>query len=322
MNKRTITNEEFIELWQAHKSAAKVAKLTGISERNVHKRRREIEAKNNIQLHAAYNQRNNVTQSKTNIQLGIQNGCVLIFSDAHFQRGRRTTAFKALLWLIQELKPKAVINNGDAFDGGSLSRFPVSNWDTPPSVLEELQACKMYLGEIEEAAKDAYKPVKLVWCMGNHDSRLNARLASVVPQFKSVDGFTLEENFPEWTHTMSCLVTDSFMVKHRWKGGVHAVSANTQNSGLSFATGHLHSAKVSGWTDYTGTRWGIDTGTLSEIWSPAFSYAEDSPRNWRAGFAVANIAEGRLLQPELVIVSDIGEDLVEFRGELVDVSEF
>jgi DNA-binding CsgD family transcriptional regulator len=46
MNKRIISNEEFIELWKTHKSAAKIAKLTGISERNVHHRRREIEAKN------------------------------------------------------------------------------------------------------------------------------------------------------------------------------------------------------------------------------------------------------------------------------------
>jgi DNA-binding CsgD family transcriptional regulator len=53
MNKRIISNEEFIELWRVHQSAAKIAKLTGISERNVHHRRREIEAKNNIQLVAA-----------------------------------------------------------------------------------------------------------------------------------------------------------------------------------------------------------------------------------------------------------------------------
>jgi hypothetical protein len=29
MNKRIISNEEFIELWNVHKSAAKIAKLTG-----------------------------------------------------------------------------------------------------------------------------------------------------------------------------------------------------------------------------------------------------------------------------------------------------
>jgi DNA-binding CsgD family transcriptional regulator len=45
MNKRIISNEEFIELWKTHKSAAKIARLTGISERNVHHRRRDIEKK-------------------------------------------------------------------------------------------------------------------------------------------------------------------------------------------------------------------------------------------------------------------------------------
>jgi len=55
MNKRIITNEEFIELWRVHKSAAKIAKLTGISERNVHHRRRDIEAKHDMVLVAASN---------------------------------------------------------------------------------------------------------------------------------------------------------------------------------------------------------------------------------------------------------------------------
>jgi hypothetical protein len=50
MNKRLISNEEFIELWNVHKSAAKIAKLTGISERNVHHRRRDIEAKHDTSI--------------------------------------------------------------------------------------------------------------------------------------------------------------------------------------------------------------------------------------------------------------------------------
>jgi hypothetical protein len=33
-------------------------------------------------------------------------GTVIVFSDAHFIPGQRSTAFKGLLWAIQEFKPK------------------------------------------------------------------------------------------------------------------------------------------------------------------------------------------------------------------------
>jgi hypothetical protein len=317
VNKRTISNEEFIELWKVHKSAAKIARITGISERNVHHRRRDIEAKYDTVLVASSN-KNTVAQAYGHINLGMENGTVIVFSDAHFQLGRRTTAFKALLWLIGELKPKIVINNGDAFDGAQASRFPANGWDVTPTIIQELNACKMFLGEIQEAAGDA----KLIFTLGNHDARFSTRLATVAPEFQGVEGFRLEDHFPDWTHVVSCMVSDSLMVKHRWRSGVHATHNNAVNSGVSFVTGHLHSLKVNGWTDYTGTRWGVDTGTLAEPFGDQFTYSENSPRNWRSGFAVLNLIDGHLLMPELCMVSDLGTDYVEWRGELIDVSEF
>ena len=314
MGVQKITDAEFLELWEAHRSIAKIAKITGMAERALHERRRKIEGRHGVQLIA---QKNDVTKALGNIRLGLENGTVIVFSDAHFN-GRRTTAFKALLWLIDELKPKVVINNGDAFDGASVSRHPPNGWEDTPSVIQELNACTIALRDIQEAAGDA----KLIWTMGNHDARFSSRLATVAPQFKEVQGFTLEEHFPDWTHCMSCLVSDTLMVKHRWKSGIHSTHLHAQQSGISFVTGHLHSLKVNGWTDYTGTRWGVDTGTLAEPFGDQFTYSENSPRNWRSGFAVLNLIDGRLLMPELCMVSDLGEDYVEWRGELIDVSEW
>ena len=309
-----ISDAEFLELWEAHRSIAKIAKITGMAERNLHERRRNIEGKHGVQLIA---QKNDVTKALGNISLGLENGTVIVFSDAHFN-GKRTTAFKALLWLIDELKPKVVINNGDAFDGASISRHPVSGWEDTPSVIQELNACTIALRDIQEAAGDA----KLIWTLGNHDARFSARLAGVAAQYKEVQGFTLEDHFPDWTHCMSCMVSSTLMVKHRWKGGLHATHQNAVSSGVSFTTGHLHSLKVTPWTDYTGTRWGVDTGTLAESYGDQFTYSENSPRNWRSGFAVLNLIDGHLLMPELCMVSDLGADLVEWRGELIDVSEW
>lgn len=316
MGLQKITDAEFLELWEIHRSVAKIAKITGMAERALHERRRSIEGRHSVQLIA---QKNDVTKALGNIRLGMENGTIIAFSDAHFMLGRRTTAYKALLWLIDELKPKVIINNGDAFDGANISRHPVNDWDESPSVIQELNACQMFLGEIEDAAGDA----KLIWTMGNHDSRFSARLANVASEFKGIKGFTLQDHFPKWTHCMSVMPSDSLMVKHRWKGGIHATHNNAVGSGVSFCTGHLHSAKVTPWTDYTGTRYGVDCGTLAEPFGDQFTYAENGPRNWRSGFAVMNLVGGHLIMPELCTVSDVnGGSCVEWRGELFDVSDW
>ena len=56
------------------------------------------------------------------IEKKIRDGKVIVFSDAHYFPGIKSTAHRALLWAIQEFKPCMVVNNGDAFDGGSISR--------------------------------------------------------------------------------------------------------------------------------------------------------------------------------------------------------
>jgi hypothetical protein len=77
--------------------------------------------------------------------------------------------------------------------------------------------------------------------------------------------------------------------------------------------------KVTPFGDYRGTRWGVDTGTLAEIDGPQFlDYLEDSPVNWRSGFAVLTMKDNKLLWPELVSKHD--EGIIDFRGSLIDVS--
>lgn len=315
-----LTDEEFIELWETHKSAAKIARLTGMNERKVHTRRRTIEAKYNRPLHAADARTNPLRQNgyehSARHHLGIENGTVIVFSDAHFWPGIRTTAFKGLLWAINELKPKAVINNGDAFDGAAISRHPRIGWDSKPSVIQELKACEMYLGEIEDAAKKA----KLVWTLGNHDARFENRLANTVPEFMAVGGFKLKDHFPSWIPCWSCWPTEDVVVKHRMKGGIHATHNNTVNSGKTIVTGHLHSLKVTPFSDYNGERFGVDTGTLADANGPQFvDYLEDNPTNWRSGFAVLTFHNSRLLWPELVHAMAPG--FIQFRGQVIDVSK-
>jgi hypothetical protein len=247
-------------------------------------------------------------------QLSVPDGVVLVFSDAHFWPGVRTTAFRALLMFIEHLKPKAVICNGDAFDGASISRHPRIGWDSKPTVIEELKACKESLSLIEDAAKGA----SLLWPLGNHCARFENRLAANAPEFQGVAGFCLKDHFPAWSPCWSVWINDEVVVKHRYKGGIHATHNNTIHSGKTIVTGHLHSLKVTPFTDYTGDRWGVDTGTLADPSGPQFvDYLEDGPTNWRSGFAVLTFHKGRLLWPELAHV--IGGNDVAFRGMVLSV---
>ena len=323
---QTCTDVEFIQLWGKHQSAIRIAEHLGINTRAVHLRRRWIEGHYKISLNAIDHRGVKYDKNRPKsfsplkqIELGMLDSCVIVFSDAHFIPHQRTTAFKGLLYMIETLKPHAVICNGDAFDGSTISRHDVT--DQPQiTVVQELKACQGMLGEIEETAKAARHNVKLCFTWGNHDIRFGNRLAQHAPQFKEVQGFKLTDHIPNWDFCWAVWPTENVIIKHRYKNGVHAAHNNTVNAGVSIVTGHLHSLKVTPFNDYNGTRYGVDTGTLAETDGPQFTYAEINPSNHRSGFAVLNFFNGQLLWPELVHKFD--EDQIQFRGEVIDVGAF
>ena len=313
------TDKEFIEVWQRLKSPKKVAEELGVDLRNLKRRRKRIEELHGVSLESTkQGPLIKVPDNPARKMLGIENGVVLVMSDAHFWPGIHTTAYKGFLWAIKEFQPKAIIANGDVFDGASISRFDRHGYDTTPSVVQELKACEIAMGEIEDTAKKVRHNTSLIWTLGNHDMRFENRLAANAPQYEFVKGFSLKDHFPAWHPCWSCWPTDDVVVKHRWKGGIHATHGNAQASGKSMVTGHLHSLKVTPYSDYNGNRFGVDTGTLAEPGGPQFeNYLEDSPTNWRSGFAVLTFHNGRLMWPELV--HKWAEGQVEFRGKVYDV---
>jgi len=322
----TCSDMEFIQLWGQLQSATKIAKHLGINNRAAHLRRRWIEKEYNMVLNASDLRGMQYDKNKPKsfsplkqVELGMLDGCVIVFSDAHFIPGQRSTAFKGLLWAIQEFSPQVVICNGDAFDGASISRHDVTE-QPATTVIQELKACQGALGEIEEAAKAARHNVKLLFTWGNHDIRFGNRLAQHAPQFKDVQGFKLTDHIPNWDFCWAVWPTEDVIIKHRYKGGIHATHNNTVQSGKSIITGHLHSLKVTPFSDYNGVRYGVDTGTLAETDGPQFTYAELNPSNHRSGFAVLNFHNGKLLWPQLACKFD--EGLIDFRGQIIDVSAF
>jgi hypothetical protein len=253
-------------------------------------------------------------QSSPRTHIPIRDGIVLVGSDGHYWPGKPSTAHRAFVHFARRLGPKAVIYNGDAFDGASISRHPPIGWETRPSVADEIEACKERLKEIKEAAFDARK----IWSLGNHDGRFETRLASVASEFARVTGFHLQDHFPDWTPCWDAWINKDVVVKHRYKGGAHAPYNNTLHSGKTMITGHLHSAKVQPITDLNGTRFGVDTGCLADPWGPQFvDYTENGQKDWRSGFCVLTFIGGKLLWPELVTVWD--KSTVQFRGEIIKV---
>jgi predicted MPP superfamily phosphohydrolase len=319
--KPSTTDDEFIALWNKFTSVQALANHLQINVRNIQIRRKRIESKRGIKLVAtAKNSPDakifypaNGVRATTEIDSGV----VLVASDCHYWPDLISTAHRAFVKLVKELKPKIVVINGDAFDGASISRHPAGGtWQSLPSVKQELEACQDRLEEIQKAAIGA----QLHFCWGNHDLRFNARLQQQVGDtFKGVMGMSLQEHFPLWRFSMSLMINNNTMIKHRYHNGIHSIYNNILKSGTNMVTGHLHSLKVTPWTDYNGSRYGVDTGTLSPVDADAFTYSEDSPKNHRSGFAILTFHEGKLMPPELCEVIDEEEGLVYFRGQVIEV---
>ena len=288
-----------------------------MSVRAVYNRRRSIESRLKVNLPTLNDQRcdplKKLQQTPGNARRGIEmeKGRIVVFSDAHFWPDDYTTAYKALLKIIKEFKPKVVVANGDVFDGSQASRHARIGWEKSPTVKEELEACKEFMEGIEKVSKGA----ELIWTMGNHDARFETFLSAQTGMYEGVSGFTLKEHFPLWKPCWSYWVNEDTCIKHRWKGSFGAGRANALNSGCNMVTGHTHNLAVQPITDYNGTRYGVQTGCLADPHGNQFmGYTEDNPKDWRSGFALLSWERGRLMLPELIQVC--GEDEYEFRGAI------
>jgi hypothetical protein len=320
-----LPEKDFIALFEAIGPRALARKLGYSGVRPVFRRRQDIEARRGIKIVAPKDTKallRSGVPSAARLHLEVQDGEVLIGSDSHYYPGEASTAHRAFVKFCHDRKQKlkAVIKNGDELDGATISRHPSIGWEKRPSLIEEIDTVKERLGEIEKAIGAA---CPLFWPLGNHDARFETRLAAVAPEYARVYGVHLRDHFPFWKPCWSLFINDDVVVKHRIRGGIHATRNNALSSGRTVITGHLHSLKVSPLTDYNGTRWGVDCGTMMEpgIGEPwgkqAVEYTEDNPLDWRSGFVLLTFRNGELLWPEQIWVRKPGE--VEFRGEIIKV---
>ena len=315
VNPPKVSDADFVTLFQAL-GAAKLSDRLGVAERNVYRRRDGIQKRLGIEI-STPNFHRKLKKRKEyphRVDLQVQDGNVIVASDAHYWPGPPSCAHRALVHFCKELKPQAVILNGDVIDAPQISRHAPIGWEKRPQLAEEIENAKERLHEIENATFKAEK----VWTLGNHDARFETRLASVAPEYAKIHGVHLNDHFPNWRSAWAAWINDDVVIKHRFKSGIHAPHNNTVWAGKTIITGHLHSAKVMPFDDYKGTRYGVDGGCIADTDAKAFvDYTEDNPKNWRSAFVILTFIAGQLLQPELVLKWD--EEHVQFRGKLVKV---
>jgi hypothetical protein len=313
------SEKEFIELFKLHRSPKIVAEILKISERSVHSRKKRLEQVFGMTLESNDNRgrpKFTIPENKVRCEYELKDGIILVGSDCHYNPNYITTAHRAFVYFTKQLKPNMIVLNGDLFDFAQISQHHRIGYQQHPTVQQELEEVQNRLGDIEK--------VRPAGCIlhrniGNHDLRFDGKLSNVLPQYEGVKGMCLDDHLPGWSSSWSVVVNGNTMIKHRWHNGIHAVYNNILKGGMSMVTGHLHSLKVTPWTNYRGDLYGVDTGMMAAVKDDQFLYHEDSSVNWRAGFAVLTYINGHLMPPELVQVINEDEGLVFFRGQLFTV---
>ena len=238
-----VTDEQFLEAWErSGHSPNKTAKLLGVNERTVYRRRDAIEQRMGQPVRSGKKPWRPVFENVKNV--GVENGHVVVFSDGHFWPGERTVAFEALLKITKKIKPRVLIANGDMVDGASTNRHDPNGWSENPSVLEEIETVAENLHELRLAAP---RGTECLWNIGNHDLNFERRLCTSVPQFAKMPMMRLQDHFPDWEMQWATEINDDVIVKHRWHNGIHAGYNNALKSGRTIVTGHLHRLLITPW---------------------------------------------------------------------------
>jgi len=140
MSKMSYDPNDFAELFESIGPRG-VATQYGIEVRNIYRLRRRVETELGRRLFPPDHTEKGETargiralqevgfEAKEMINLSVKDGIVMVASDCHYWPGMRSTAHAGFVKLCKELKPQAIIMNGDVLDGSTISRFPPPGWE-------------------------------------------------------------------------------------------------------------------------------------------------------------------------------------------------
>jgi hypothetical protein len=305
-----VTDEQFLDAVTTSRNWPEVVSRLGVIDlRSVMYRRRRFEAQYGVRLAPGRAASKHVWHPQAFQHQSDAPYDAVLFGDSHVWPGQfETPAYKALLMVAQDIRPRVCVDMGDSIDGATISRFPRIGWEQRPTLKQELDANREFRGRIDRVLP---KDCRKIWLLGNHDLRWMGRLSNEVPEFEGIEGTDLSTMFPGWNFAKSLVLNDTLLCLHRFTSGVHAGYNNSLRSGVSVATGHDHKLEALPLTDFRGLRFGIRTGTLANIYGPQFEYTENQPVDWCQGFVVVHI-DGTRIWPEPVIVA-VNE--FRFRGK-------
>lgn len=220
-----VSDAEWVAIWEkVGRSPARMSEALGVPVRIIYRRRRSIEKRGTDLTSVPAN----VGASRISAQISrgyekrrgieVANGCIVVFSDAHWWPGRAVTPANAAMFkVIKSLRPVAVIANGDVLDAPQISRHDPDGWQNLPTLVDELDEIKRRMGEIAAVSRGAL----LLRTIGNHDLRFDRRLATRVPDFKHLAGMRLSDHLPAWSESWAIEINGAVIVKHRWHNGIH-----------------------------------------------------------------------------------------------------
>ena len=123
-----ISDEQFIECWTRHQSPALVSKELNLALSNVFRRRNSLETKygtplptreengpkrtgstNMARKRIEKTAESRFTHLENEMQETIEDGVIIVFSDAHYWPGEPSAAHLALLAVCKKLKPDIVV---------------------------------------------------------------------------------------------------------------------------------------------------------------------------------------------------------------------
>jgi len=303
---------QFAQIWLHAENRKDVHERTGITaERALNRRRRRVEHELGITLppHKLVGGRINqaLIQAKSWPEIGnvvydrVSDFNILIGSDRHNIPGDTPQAFKAFLHLAEEIKPHIIVINGDWFDFSAIGRFHRIGWQNQPDISEELEDGTDKLNQVKAASPKSRR----IFVPGNHDDRFDGIISNRLPQFENVPGHALEHHLKkDWRTCSSLVINDNTIIKHRYHGGIQAAYNNVLRGGQNMVTGHTHRLMIRPWTDYGGTRYGVETGTLSDLWDETFMWKENNPSDWQPGCVVLNFSGSRMIPETCPLMVD------------------
>jgi hypothetical protein len=313
------TDEEFIAAWdRCLGSPGEVAKALGITERNIHARRKSLAAKG-VLLHTVDAYGRNTSHSGPLVQFerrrlfDVANGSVVVFSDPHWLPDHSTVAHDALEVVVRKIKPVGVVCGGDAADGDTISRYdPTRGHHKRFTVREEMDCVKEHFDSLDRVMDRWCPQAWRAWTLGNHDVRLSRYVATRAPEIAELPYTRLEDWVPRWPLSWTVELNSGghgmTVVRHRNQAGM--LHLQGQKAGCHYVHGHLHKLNVHTLSTFTGNRYSVDTGSLADPTSKGFDYAEGGPDHAQ-GFAVLTFRDGKLLWPDLCYVND---GVAYFRG--------